>query len=214
MQFLPSFRPATKFALMLCVALTTVGAGRAQQTAPGVLGQRFADVNFDFVDLGGINKNGYSSGLSLNLPATPNLDVGLGYAYGWLNTTGTALHEHTFTTSANWHASAPGIKPAFGFGLGYDWTRNKFGALRVNDGAAIWGAGVAVEIPVGVASLTPSITFTDVFRSRSVGAMHYGVEANYWFTPAVAGYVNVTFTDFTGHHGSSWMYRTGLRFKF
>lgn len=214
MQILRSCRSATKLALVLGAALSTFGAGRAQAIAPGVLGQKFVDVNFDVVDLNGFDKNGYTSALSLNLPATANLDVGFGYAYGWLDTTGTTLREQTLTTSATWHPSAPGMRPFLGLGFGYDWTRNKFGALNVHDGTGIWGMGAGVEIPVGAATLTPSVSYSDVFRSHGVGAIHYSVEANYWFTAAVAGYANVTYSDFTRHNGNSWMYRAGVRFKF
>ena len=208
------FRFALKLALVLCAVLSTAAASHAQSPAPGVLGQKFADVNFDVVDPSGFHDNAYSSGLSVNLPTTPNVDAGFGYAYGWLNTSGATLREHTFTSSATWHAAAPGVKPFLGLGLGYDWTRNAFGALHANDGAGIWGAGAGVEIPAGTVAVTPSVSFSDVFRSHAVGAMHYGIEGNCWFTPEVAVYANVTFTDFTRHHGNSWMYRTGLRFKF
>ena len=214
MQILVSLHSAPTFVVALCAALLLTAVGRAQEVPSGLLGQRYADVNFDVVDFSKVHDYGYSTGLSLNLPADPNVDVGLGYTYGWVNITGTALREHTLLTSLVWHALAPGPKPFVGAGLGYDWARQTFGPFKANDKAGVWGLGTGVEIPVGAFTFTPSVSYSDRFETHHSGAMNYHAEANYWFTPEIAGYANLTYSDYASSSGNSWTYRTGLRFKF
>lgn len=198
----------------LLVALTTVG--RAETAAPdGVLGQRYVSVNGDVVDFEFSRDHGYSTALGANLPVAPRLDWGLGYAYGWFNTTGLSVREHTLSTSLVWHADGPSLKPFAGAGLGYDWTRDYFNWTSVSDSRGRWSAAVGVEIPLGALTVTPSIGYEDWFDGGREGTMLFGVELNAWFTPRVGGFANFThLAEYRDDAGSASLYRAGLRFKF
>lgn len=200
------------------LALLAIGSAllTQAQTVPsaapvGVLGQRYTEIGFSTQDIKGISRNLNSLSLDGNTPVSPNLDLGLGYSYGWI---GGAFKGHVNTISGTATAYAPmnGVKPFVGVGLGYRW--EDFRGFDNNYG--IWGAAVGVEIPVGAFSVTPSISYGDDFESsaNSSQQFNYGVDVNYWFSTASAVTAGVSFSDEYRGNGESWNYSVGYRWKF
>lgn len=197
--------------------LVTAGAGYAQQpaTQTGLLGQRYVNAAFSVTNLRAISDDGYGTSIGINLPVCPNADVSFGYDYDWLDVLGAKAYGHTLTAAATFYARSHGIKPFVGLGVGYQWSTIKVSGFKSTDSNAIWAAGLGVEIPSGFVTLTPSVSYTDAFKSNSGGGQwSYGVEANHWFTSKVAGFADVTYADPTGSGGESWIYRVGVRVKF
>jgi hypothetical protein len=201
--------------ILVSFSLLAAGAAGFAQTSPGLLGQRYADVNFGVQDYRGLGDNAYSVGVGVNLPVTPMLDVGLDYSKGWLNTNPFDLRADTLSASATIYTNAQGVKPFAGAALGMQWAETRFPGFRNRDDAGVWALGGGVELPVGPLTFTPAIAYTDSFEGRSsVGAFRAGVEAHTWFTPKLGGYADVSWMNQQGSGGESWNYTVGLRWRF
>jgi hypothetical protein len=134
-----------------------------------------------------------------------------------------------------------GVKPFAEVAVGYSWAKDKlsFGGTPVSDDrddTGLWGLGVGVEIPLGAVTVTPRITYQDDFeggapgitnpaasgtgstvaisRGGRGGAFGYSTEAHMWFTRAVGGFAEVTYSDPTGGGTQSWTYALGARLRF
>lgn len=214
MQLRIQLHSLRKFLPWLGALVALTSAAQAQSETGGVLGQRFVGAHADLVDFENLTDYGCSAGVGMNLPVLANVDVGLGLAYGWLNTHGQSVRERTVNASVVWHASTTVIKPFVGAGIGYDWVRDYFSWTRLSDNAGRWGAVIGVEVPVQGVVVTPSLGYSDWFNGHWAGTVSYGVEVSYWFTRSVGGYAGVIHNDFTGDNGSSSVYRAGLRLKF
>lgn len=201
--------------LLPLAALATLGNAASAQTPPnGVLGQRFVAAHADLVDFENLTDYGCSTGVGLKLPVRTEVDLGLGLAYGWLNTGGRSIRERSISSSVTWHASSGLVRPFATASVGYDWMRDYFSWTRRSDTAGRWGAAVGFEVPVRGVTITPSVGYSDWFESKWVGATFYGIEASYWFTGTVGGYAGVVHHDYDGDNGSSSVYRLGVRLKF
>lgn len=150
--------------------------------------------------------------------------------------------EHAVFSSVTAYRSYGGVKPFVGASLSYQWAKDRlsFGGTLVDDSRddeAAWGLRAGVEIPLGTVTLTPKVSYQDDFKGNnsggltnnggsvgsvftrspggnSAGVFVYGAEANMWFTPKIAGFVDVNYVDPTGGGTQAWTYRVGARFRF
>ena len=211
----------TKKKLLSVLAALAAGVSAMAQSIPapttssstGLLGQRYVDASFSAQDAHSFSDHAYGLGVAVNLPFNESLDFGLGYDYGWLNSS-VDTRSHTLSASATTYTTYNGMKPFFGAALGYGWTRAEVGSFSHKDNNGIWGLGAGVEIPVKAVTLTPSLSYADSFKGGSTGVYAAGLEANHWFTKAVAGFADVSFSDARGHGGEAWNYGVGVRVKF
>ena len=155
----------TKYITLALGLLTAAAASHAQtttMTAPGgLLGQQYTEVSFGLDDVKHISNHGYSLSARANTPLIPGkLDGGGSYSYSWM---GGPFRGHANTIGGYATAYAPlqGAKPFVGAALGYQWSSGRFGS---GDNQALWGASAGVEIPTGVITLTPRITYADDFK--------------------------------------------------
>ena len=204
--------------ITLVLAAVAATSASFAQTAPaanastGLLGQRYAEVSFGLADAQGSSDNTY--GLGVNLPVCPNVDLGFNYGYSWLNSGGLKLRDHALNASATGYTNYAGVKPFVGVGLGYQWSKAKFGSFSTNNDIGTWALGVGFEVATGEITLTPSISYVDGFKSRDAGAFNYGVEASTWITKTLGGFADVSFSDIEGSGGQSWNYTIGVRVRF
>ena len=111
------------------------------------------------------------------------------------------------------YAPLQGAKPFVGAALGYQWSSGRFGS---GDNQALWGASAGVEIPTGVITLTPRITYADDFKGSraSSQAWTFAVEANYWVNNTTAVFASIGKTDVRHSRFDSRNYEVGLRGRF
>lgn len=149
--------------------------------------------------------------------------------------------EHVLGTSVTAYTTYQGVKPFAEAALGYSWAKDKLSfagttVLDDRDDAGLWGLAVGVEIPFGAVTFTPRISYQDDFKSGSAritsptgpgtgsglivsgggrgGAFDYGTEAHVWFTRAVGGFAEISYSDPTGGGTQSWTYAVGARLRF
>jgi hypothetical protein len=192
---------------------------------PGTLGHTYADLNYSWADYhrdSGLDADGYIAGLSANTPVMSGLDFGLGYNYYRENN-----HRNPFTntpydarfhglgTGLTWYAPTGSMKPFLSGGVGYQWSRGDIQSLRTYDHEWTWGASAGVQMAMGLFSLTPRVSYSDLWRDGSIGSWHYGAEAHHWFNEKVGGYVDATFHDPRRGGGVEWWtYTAGVRLRF
>lgn len=241
----------THFLVFATFVLATAAAAHAQTAtaanSPGVLGQRYAEISVGAFDPHGSSDLDFAGALAANLPLRSGLDLGFGYGY---SRTRTEIfsdffelrgREHVLATSVTAYGSYQGMKPFATAALGYSWAKEKlsFAGISVadeRDDAGLWGLGVGVEIPFGVVTLTPRISYQDDFenggpsisdpvtagtgsmvvvsRGGRGGAFNYGTEAHMWFTRSVGGFAEIAYSDPTGGVTQSWTYAVGARLRF
>ena len=204
----------TKKTIIALGALAIAGATYAQtttsETAPaGLLGQRYAQIEFGAADISDYSKNQYGLGVGANLPLSANLDLSAGYGYSWIRGVG---HVNGLSSSVTAYTSFGGAKPFVGGGVGYSWTRWSGG----KDNQVNWGLTAGVEIPVGVVTITPRIVYSDDFEDSYASSqqLSYEVEANYWLNRSTAIFAEVGYVDFKHASDHAVTYGAGARFKF
>src|SRR5690606_35631886 len=171
------------FAIALLAAVTTRAQTEtdalASNTSVGVLGRQYADVSFGAQDIRRVSPNFYDTTIEGNVPITRYLDLAARYSYGGIreNIDG---RSNGVSTRATLYTTYNGVKPFFSAGLGHEWARAA-GGFRDNFG--FWGLAAGVEIPAGIFSVTPQVSYIDDFdNGESVSrATTYAVEGNYWY---------------------------------
>ncbi|HUR60397.1 MAG TPA: hypothetical protein VM029_21930 [Opitutaceae bacterium] len=216
-----SFTVARRFFCASSLAVLAAIAAHAQLAPVGLpsqraLGQRTFDISAGVVhaNVPDVARNGHAFSAGLNAPVSPNVDLGFNYGYGGIKVLGSGrLTDWVLSGAAVLHSGGPGAKSFVGASLGYERTKIHVGTLKENDDGGIWALSAGVEIPLGALTLTPALTYTDATNGESDSTLHWGLQANYWFTPKVAGYADVTYSDLRENGDHLWTYRVGARFK-
>lgn len=192
---------------------------------PGALGHTYLDLNYSWVDFteDEVEADGFIAGLKGNAPIARGVDAGLGYKYYRENDhrnpfDGTEFDPRYHQLFANGTIYTPtGATKAFLNGsIGYQWSRGDIQRLRTYDDQWVWTGSAGVEIPFGMLTFTPRISFSDTIEDVDLGVWHYGGELHHWFNDRFGGYVDVTYheprrSDF---RPKSWTYMAGLRLRY
>lgn len=211
--------PIKKVTLLLGATASAVALHAQTSTSPtlGVLGQSYSELSLGIEDLRNTSDNAYQASIRGNKPVSPNIDVGFGYGYSWLNSN-TDIHSHLLAVDSKFYAPMGNqMKPFLGGTAGYQWVKthfdNAFPPITTDDDRFVWGLSAGVEMPVGTVALTPHIGYVDTMEGNSLGHYNYGVEVHHWFTPAVGGYADVGYNELR-HQANTWTYLAGVRMKF
>lgn len=203
----------TKKMTMLAFGLLLAGVGFAQtanDSSPGLLGQRYAELGLARHELKFSGDHAYSLGGGVNLPAVPTLlDVSLGYSHQWMRGARRG-HSDIFSAMPIAYAPLKEVKPFVGLGMG--WQTAGFGY----EPRGLWGAVAGIEFGSGNFTFTPRINYVDDFEvSRvSVQQWSWAVEGNCWLAPRTGIFASVGRSDVVRNPGRSWDYQIGLRVKF
>jgi hypothetical protein len=173
--------------LTSALALGLGGAARADDSATftpvassqGLLGQAYATLTYDYVDLDGPRTHADSYTFSSNQPLASGLDGVLGYNFTQSgggssfranqNTLSGALRA--FSTAYYWG------KPYVEAGVGYTWVR----ASGTKDNSFVWEAAAGVELQVAPrTTVTPFVQYTEAPDLAGGNKWNYGAKANYW----------------------------------
>ncbi len=208
--------------IILAFGVLATGAGYAQTatstatpttTGSGLLGHRYTELSLGAENIDHLSNHGYSVSASANNPLIPGvLDAGATYSYSWIRGPFKG-HANTIGAYATAYTPLAGVRPFATAALGYQWTSARFGA---GDDEAVWGAAIGVEIPAGVVTVTPRISYADDFEgsSRSSQAWTTSVEVNYWYSRTSAVYTSLGRTDIRRSPFDSWNWEIGLRARF
>ena len=121
-------------------------------------------------------------------------------------------HANTIGAYATAYTALHGVKPFVSSALGYQWISSRFGS----DEATLWGLSTGVEIPVGVATITPRISYADDFENSRASSQQwtFAVEANYWFNKRSSVFGSIGRSEILHSSLASWNYEIGLRSRF
>lgn len=181
-------------------------------TSTGLLGQQYTELSLGVQDIRHVHENGYSLNVGANTPLIPGkLDGGASYSYSWIRGPFKG-HANTIGGYTNAYLPLNGVKPFVGAALGYQWTSSRAGG----DDQAIWGLATGVEIPAGLVTITPRISYADDFKGtrESSQAWTYDVEANHWFSKTHSVFASIGKTDNQHSKYDSWNFVVGLRGRF
>lgn len=224
----------TILALLTVLLGTPLLFAQAIPVAPsgsdGLLGQRFAELGYSYLDFRGdlppaIADSHVDLGhLSGNVPLAPGFDAGLNYGYAREETSGGSfrsdIYTHSLAASATLYTVTGTTKPFLNVAVGHAWSRIStrvagFPGSTQHESSWYWSAGIGAEIALGQFAVTPRISYTDGFESQSSGSWRYGVELHHWFSRTIGGYADVTYSpgesDFAPE---AWTYSVGLRYRF
>jgi len=148
-------------------------------SSKGRLGQVYATLAYDYIDLDGPATHADSYTLSSNQPLAFGLDGVLGYSFTrWGTGSGGRANQNTlngalraFSTSYNWG------KPYVEAGAGYTWVR----AAGTKDNSVLWEVAAGVELQVAPrTTVTPFVQFSGTPNLAGGNKWNFGAKANYW----------------------------------
>ena len=203
--------------ITLAISALTASLGYAQSPAEsrfgqGLLGERYTELGFGLDDIRHVSNNGYTVEASANNPLVRGLlDAGASYSYSWIHGAFRG-HANTVGAYATAYSRFEGVKPFLSSALGYQWTSTRFGS----DEQTLWGLATGVEIPAGVVTVTPRISYADDFENTrtSSQAWTFQTEVNYWVNRTTALFGSIGKTDVRRSSIDSWNYQFGLRARF
>lgn len=200
--------------ITLALGLLAAGTSFAQEkSSNGLLGQRFAEFNFSFIEIDNVSTLSYEPGLRVNLPLIANsVDVGATYDYAQLRGP-ISGHANSLSTYAVGYVALDGVKPFVAAALAHTWSSLPFG---LSDNSYSWSIIGGFEVPVGPVTLTPTIGYSDDFDNGfgEGDVWTYRVEGNYWMTPKAAIFAGIAKVDTHRDATNIWTYDVGLRFRF
>lgn len=153
----------------------TAPANPAVETSGGLLGHRYAEYAFGYLDINNSDIDAFGAGLTVNLPVAPSIDVSWNYTYSWLE--GHRKNDaHDVSATGIYYIDTGKLRPFGGLEVGYSWN-------DWSDGAT-WGALAGVEYQVNTQLvLRGSVGYSDDFRrGNDAGTFDGTVRGNYWLT--------------------------------
>jgi hypothetical protein len=198
--------------LIAVIAASTISAvAFAQDTTvstettatAGLLGSRYVAAGFGWTDINHSRIDAMSTGLTLNVPVTANVDVSLGYAYSWAE--GAIDLGHAAGATVTGYLVRGQYKPFASASLGYDWSPNS-----IDKDHGIWGADAGVEYALSDKfAVTASTGYTDDFGQHRDSQWDATVGASYNFTAKFVGTASVSYIE-----GGSFGYNAGIAYRF
>ncbi|HLP02485.1 MAG TPA: hypothetical protein VK163_10720 [Opitutaceae bacterium] len=200
--------------LIAVLAASSIGVAAFAQssvstetTAPvataGLLGSRYIAAGFGWTDINHSGVDAMSTGLTLNVPVTANVDVSLGYAYSWAE--GAIDLGHAAGATVTGYVVRGNLKPFASASLGYDWSPNS-----IDKDHGIWGADAGVEYALSDSfAVNASTGYTDDFGQHRDSQWDATVGASYNFTSKLVGTASVSYIE-----GGSFGYAAGIAFRF
>ena len=197
------------------VAVVAVSAAVAQQIpaptqeGPGLIGKSVAALGFSYTDVRHTSNDAYAATISVNAPATSNLDISTSYTYDWQEAHA-SNDIHTLRTSAVLYYVQGNIKPFAKVTIGYmkpDYADNSAFGSRL-----IWGGDVGFETALcSKAALTVSGGYEDDFKSHTDKMVGFkgNVGTNYWLTKDLVATAGISLLE-RGH--VSFGLGLGMRF--
>jgi hypothetical protein len=198
--------------LVSTLAALAAGTTLFAQTEPtvpvtddaGVLGHRYVEAGFGFIDVNKSSVDAFGTGLTVNLPVAPSIDVSMDYLYSWAEGHRSEFDAHDLSVSGTyWIQAEQNLKTFARVSLGYNW--NDY------DDSATWGAefGAQYTIRPNIA-VTISGGYDDDFdKGNDSGSFNGTVTGHYWFTKQVAAFASASWIE-----GGNFGFAGGVTVKF
>ncbi len=191
---------------LAALTISTVAFAQTEPASPAagsrsLLGQRYLDAGIAFVDLNHSSIDAYATGVTVNLPATANIDVAFNWTHEWLEAH-SDVDAHTLSVDGIYYIDSGALKPFGGLSLGYVW------ADWEDD--SIWGAfgGVEYQVASNVV-LTARVGYDADFDDADEGSFDLSVSGRYFLTDTLAVSAGVSFIE-----GGDVGYVAGVTLKF
>jgi len=200
-------------------ALAAIAAGAcmfgqttdATVASAGLLGQRYASLGLFAEDFRNSSiDTGLGAQLGVNLPVTGNVDLGFSYEYLNVDDRLADIDGNSLGATARVHTRWSGVRPFADATLGYTWFEADSAIGGFDYDEYFWDLGVGVEIPVASSTaLVARVGYGELFEDGFDGSWSFTVGANHWFTPKLAGAVQVSFAE-----DDAVTYGVGLALRF
>lgn len=160
------------------VPLDTPPPAATTPAGQGLLGQKYASLNYRYIDLDApTHADNFSFGF--NQPLNVGLDAV--FSYDWTQTgllAGDRLNQQSVTAGLRAFSNAFAWgKPYVEAGGGYAWQRG----YGTSDNSFVWSVAVGAELQLAPAvTVTPFVRYADAPDLAGSGAFNFGVKANYW----------------------------------
>ena len=198
-----------KLVAVIAASLLTVGAFaqsatvESQNASAGLLGKRYVEAGFGWVDFRQSSRDAFGTGVDVNIPVHANFDVNLGYAHTyiqhWLNAgdkIGGTVTGYVARGDSKYFAS---------LGLAYSWSPVRFGSDYT-----MWNGEVGIEHAVtDKLSTSFSVGYVDDFGQHRDSKWDVSVGTSYAFCPKFVGTASVSYIEY-GALG----YTAGLAYRF
>ncbi len=172
-----------------------------ETSSAGLIGKRYVDTGFSWVDINNSSVEGMDAGLAVNVPVNANFDVSLGYSYAWLE--GAEELGHTVNAAVTGYITRGENKPFARLNVGYDWA-------KFDSDHGIWGAAVGIERAVNSKlSSTLSVGYGDDFGQHRQGAWNVALGATYNVTSKIVVSAEVAYIEL-----GSLGYTAGVAYRF
>lgn len=172
-----------------------VSASFAQQStsnSASLLGVQYVEVGFGYLDINNSATDAFALGADVNVPLTANLDLNVGYGYGWAENNG-SLYANSVSADLVAYLTEGALRPFVTGGLGYVWESNSLGG----DEYATWDVGVGAEYSFNdTTSVAALVSYDDDFESGDNHSISGTVQANHWFTSTLAGTIGVSWLEY------------------
>lgn len=207
--------PATIAATLLI--LHTSLAAQTMNSEAGLIGKRHAGADLTYIDHTG-SKLDKARGASadFNVPLSGKVDFGLAYDYSYgsgqnYSVSGSALSASLLTYNRTEHGKA-----YFSGAVGHAWDRVKVPGMSARENGAIWAVRAGYEVPVAErTAVNAGLGYSDAFNGRTTRnqTLEFKVEANHWFSSAVAGVLSAAYQQIKRTPDAA-LYTAGLRWTF
>jgi len=162
----------------------------ASETAASLLGVRYVEAGFGYLDVSHSDRGAYSLGVDANVPVTANLDLTVGYSHNWVENND-SLYNNVVFVDATAYLTEGAFRPFAVAGLAYVWE----GSGDDNYGA--WRAGLGVEYSLNATTaVTLEGGYSDTFEDLGDHAFSGTLSVSHWFTSSVAGTIGATWFEY------------------
>lgn len=178
------------------LGLAFVSASFAQQASASLLGVRYVEAGFGYLDVNNSNIDAFTVGANVNVPVTANLDLTVGYSHDWIEDN-QSLYDNVLTVSATGYITEGEWRTFVTGGLGHVWESSAIGG----DEYAIWNVGIGAEYSFNnQTALTAVVSYADDFDSGDNHSIAGTVRLSHWFTSSIAGTAGLAWLE-EGHIG-------------
>lgn len=176
----------------------------------GLLGSRYTQVEYNYIDLTGPGANHADGfGVAFNQPLNANFDVALNYDWARAKAAGVRYKQQDVEAAATAYTTLEWGRPFATVAAGWTWT--KFAGLH--DDSFQYRVGVGMEfLPVARIAVTPFVNFV---RATAFNASEYemGAKATYRINQSWSATVRAQY-EAVRHAKDSAEYSIGVNYHF
>jgi hypothetical protein len=160
-----------------------------ESESSGLIGKRYAGVDFLMKDFRDLSDNGYGGALVFNQPVSDVVDLTGNLGYTQVDSQTTDITRTALEVGAIFYTEKDGYKPFMSASLGYGWDKFDFPAPASsdNDEGFLFSIGVGAEVPLtDKTAAVGAISYRDGVDSATEDSWGLELGLNHWVTDTVA----------------------------